>query len=163
MVSKMNIKIITLCTALMMLVGCASNSKYVSRGHSYKSIDYGSVIAKEEVTIGGTNTGIGSFVGSVAAINDSVSDSFLGLVARGLIGSFVGSAIEEAIPRQQGMLYTIELANGSVVEVVSTNTSFVNGECVEVARSGHHYSSIDTAGHAKCISQNTKQTLAAAY
>ena len=49
-----------------------------------------------------------SYVGSAAAIHDSTGHSFLGFIARGLAGAFVGAAVEEAVTRREGVLYTVE-------------------------------------------------------
>ena len=152
----MKIRIIATVTLLSLLVGCASNSKYVSRGHAYQKLNYGSVVAKENIIIGGTHSGIGAYIGSAAAIHDSTSHSFLGFVVRGIVGSIVGAIAEEAITRQEGVLYTVELNHGAIVEVISNDESFGNGECVRVAHAGHHNPTIDPAPARKCSSQIVK-------
>ncbi|MEM7360349.1 MAG: hypothetical protein AAF431_14730 [Pseudomonadota bacterium] len=141
-----------------LLAGCASNSKYVPRHQSYTTLKYGSIIAKEEVTIGGTNSGIGSWVGSAAAIHDSTSHSFVGFVLRGLAGAFVGSAVEEAVTRKDGMLYTVEMKNGALIEVVSTNTELARGECVQVAHSGRRHTELEPASASFCVNQPIQKT-----
>lgn len=141
------------CTLIVtaILVGCASNSKYVPRHQSYTTLKYGSVVAKEEVTIGGTNSGIGSYVGSAAAIHDSTSHSFIGFVLRGLAGAIVGSAVEEAVTRKDGMLYTVEMKNGAIIEVLSTDMEIARGECVQVAHSGRRHTELEPAAPSNCL------------
>ena len=75
---------------------------------------------------------------------------------RGIVGSIVGAIAEEAITRQEGVLYTVELNHGAIVEVVSNDESFGNGECVRVAHAGHHNPTIDPAPARKCSSQIVK-------
>ena len=149
----MKIRLFATVTLLTLLVGCASNSKYVSRNQAYQKLNYGSVVAKEDIIIGGTHSGIGAYIGSAAAIHDSTSHSLLGFIVRGIVGSIVGSIAEEAITRQEGFLYTIELNHGAIVEVVSNDESVASGECVRVAHAGRRYPSIDPAPARKCSSQ----------
>ena len=156
----MKIRIVVAVTLLSLLVGCASNSKYVSRSHAYQKLNYGSVVAKEDITIGGTHSGIGAYIWSTAAIYDSTSHSFLGFVVRGIVGSIVGAIAEEAITRQDGVLYTVELNNGAIVEVVSSDESFAKGECVRVAHAGNRNPSIDPAPVRKCNSQIVNTAIA---
>jgi len=152
------IKLFTISFVIFSLTACASNGKVVPRSAGYKTVTYGSIIASEEVTIGGTQTGIGSYVGSLAAINDSTSNSFVGLVLRGLAGAFVGSAAEETVTRKPGRLYTIETTNGNVVEILSANKELDGGDCVQVAHAGRRHTKIEAVDPANCASQPTEQT-----
>jgi outer membrane lipoprotein SlyB len=124
----MEIRLIATVTLLTLLVGCASNSKNASRNQAYQKLNDGSVVAKEDIIIGGTHGGIVAYIGSAAAIHGSTSHSLLGFIVRGIVGSIA----EEAITRQEGALYTIELNHGAIVEVVSNDESFTRGECVRV-------------------------------
>ena len=154
----MNRVFISVFLVTVALTGCASNSKVVPRGQAYKTVSFGAVIAKEEVTIGGTHTGIGSYVGSAAAIHDSTSNSFLGLVLRGLAGAIIGSATEEALTRRPGMLYTIETTRGGLIEVVSTNMEISNGDCVQIAHAGMRHTDIEPTNARNCYKPATQTT-----
>ncbi len=133
----MKLKIIVSLCVLVFLSACA-NGKVVPRSQGFKSITFAKVVLKEEVTIGGSRSGIGSYVGSLAAISDSTSNSFLGLVARGLAGAFVGGAIEEGVTRKKGALYTVETKNGNLIEVISRNKELNLGDCVRIAKGGRN-------------------------
>jgi len=130
----MKLKLVTAAIAASMLVGCASNSKVVPRGQAYKSISFGTVTAAESVTIGGSRSGIGGYVTAAAAIQDATSRSFFGFIARGLVGSAVGSTVEEVITRKPGMRYTVDTAKGRAVEIVSPNLELKKGDCVQIAK-----------------------------
>jgi outer membrane lipoprotein SlyB len=125
----------------------------VSRHQAYQKLNYDSVVAKEDIIIGGTHSGIGACIGSAAAIHDSTSHSLLGFIVRRIVGSIVGSIAEEAITRQEGVLYTIELNHSAIVEVVSNDESFASGEYVRVAHAGHRNPNINPAPAIKCSSQ----------
>ena len=130
-----HLKFFSLIVATAILAGCASNGKVVPRSQSYKSISYGTVTSTEEVTIGGSQSGVGAYVVSAAAIHDATSRSFLGFLARALVGSAVGAADEERVTRKPGMRYTVDTANGRAIEVLSRNVELKKGDCVELIRS----------------------------
>lgn len=148
----MNKKLVTTLFCIAFLTGCASNTKHVPRHAGYKTLSFGKVMSKEKITIGGSQSGIGSYVGSAAAIHDATSRSFLGFIVRGLAGAVVGSTVEEVVTRTDGMLYTIEKSNGSFVEVSSRNTEFNSGACVQIAHAGHRQTEIKIADAVHCKS-----------
>ncbi len=129
----MNLKLVVVGLALLALVGCASNGKVVSRSQSYKSISYGTVTDAEAVTIGGSQSGVGAYVVSAAAIHDATSNSFFGFLARALVGSAVGAAAEEAVTRKPGMRYMVDTSYGKAIEVLSQNVDLKKGDCVQIA------------------------------
>ncbi len=130
-----HLKFLSLIVAMTILAGCASNGKVVPRSQSYKSISYGTVTGTEEVTIGGSRSGVGAYVVSAAAIHDATSRSFLGFLARAFVGSAVGAAAEERVTRTPGMRYTIDTASGRAIEVLSRNIELKKGDCVELIKS----------------------------
>lgn len=136
-------------------LSACSTSKVVPRGASYKTISYGSVTAKEEVTLGGTQTGIGAYVGSAAAIHDATSNSFLGFVVRGLAGSIVGAATEEAITRKDGMLYSIETVSGRGIEIATGNKELKVGACVRISNAGGRRVELQQAPASNCVPRST--------
>jgi len=138
--------VITLFTA------CTSNGKYVSRGAAYKTLSYGQVTAKEEVTIGGSNSGIGSYIGAAAAIEDATSRSFLGFIVRGLAGSVVGATAEEVVTRKDGMLYTVETSRGNTVEIASRVKDLEVGACILISNARNRQVKVKEAPQAKCLS-----------
>ena len=130
-------------------IGCASNNKVVPRGQAYKSISYGTIISAEEVTIGGSRSGVGAYVVSAAAIHDATSNSFFGFLARGLIGSAVGAGVEEAVTRKPGMRYTVDTSKGKAVEVLSSNVDLKKGDCVQVS-TARRYVDISATSSGPC-------------
>lgn len=148
----MNINIISILVLCSFISACASSNKVVPRNQSYKSISFATVVDKEEITIGGSRSGVGSYVGSLAAIADSTSNSFIGLVVRGLAGSVVGSTAEEVITRKDGMLYTVESKNGNLAEVLSTNKDLSKGDCVQIKRVNSKTSKVESAPSFRCAS-----------
>jgi len=134
----MNSKLIIVSLVTMLLVGCASNGKVVPRGQAYKSISYGTITGAEAVTIGGSQSGVGSYVGAAAAIQDATSNSFFGFIARGLVGSAVGASAEEVVTRKPGMRYTIDTSRGNAIEVLSKNLELKKGDCVQISTARRH-------------------------
>jgi outer membrane lipoprotein SlyB len=140
--------IIFLCTTV--LTACASNSRVVSRDGAYRSLTYGAVLSREQITIGGSNTGIGAYVGSTAAIHDATSNSFLGFLVRGLAGALIGAVAEEAITRSDGVLYTIETSQGDFVEIASSKTDLSVGSCVRISDAGRRNTKIKATEPVHC-------------
>lgn len=130
-----HLKLFSLIVVTAILAGCASNGKVVPRSQSYTSISYGTITGAEEVTIGGSQSGVGAYVASAAAIHDATSRSFLGFLARAFVGSAVGAAAEERVTRKPGMRYTVDTANGRAIEVLSRNVDLKKGDCVELIKS----------------------------
>ena len=154
----MNIKIISTLVLCSFIGACTSNNKVVPRNQSYKSISFATVVNKEEITIGGSRSGVGSYAGSLAAISDSTSNSFIGLVVRGLAGSVVGSAAEEVVTRKNGMLYTVESKNGNLAEVLSTNKDLSKGDCVQIKRINSKTSKVESAPSFRCASSKNNSS-----
>ncbi len=130
----MNSKLMIMAAITVMLAGCASNGKVVSRGQAYKSISYGTITDTEKVTIGGSRSGIGAFAVSAAAVQDATSNSFFGFLARAFVGSAVGATAEEVVTRKPGMRYVIDTSRGRGIEVLSSNLELKKGDCVQIAR-----------------------------
>lgn len=135
LLNSISMKFIAAIVSLLLLAGCASNAKLVPRHQSFKSISYGTIGDAEEVTIGGSRSGVGAYVVSAAAIHDATSRSFFGFLARALVGSAVGAAVEEKVTRKPGMRYTIDTSKGRAIEVLSRNVELKKGDCVEIIRS----------------------------
>jgi len=153
----MKLKII-LTLSLVMLIGACANGKVVPRSQGYKTVTFAKVVSKEDITIGGSRSGIGSYVGSLAAISDSSSNSFVGLVVRGLAGAFVGGTVEEAVTRKDGALYTVEAKNGSLIEVISRNKDLNTGDCVRIAKGGRN-AKVKTAKAQRCAHIQSNSTV----
>lgn len=138
--------------AVLTLSACASNAKHVPRHAKYQSVSYAVVVDTQSITIGGSNTGIGSYVGSSAAIYDATSNSFLGLVLRGLVGGVVGATLEEGATRRKGVSYTVEDTHGKIAQIASKNTKLAKGSCVKIVNGGRSYTSIEAADKSRCNS-----------
>lgn len=141
----MKVKHLAALFIALCLIGCASNNKVVPRGQAYKSISYGTIVNAEEVTIGGSRSGVGAYVVSAAAIHDATSNSFFGFLARGLIGSAVGAGVEEAVTRKPGMRYTVDTSYGKAVEVLSSNVDLKKGDCVQISTARRHVDISETS------------------
>jgi outer membrane lipoprotein SlyB len=139
---------IFLCATV--LTACASNSRVVSRDGAYRSLTYGEVLSREQITIGGSDTGIGAYVGSAAAIHDATSNSFLGFIVRGLAGALVGAAAEEALTRKDGVLYTIATSHGDYIEIASSTTDLRVGSCVKISHAGRRHTKVKATEAANC-------------
>ncbi len=136
--AQMKYKLALGALLIFCLSACASNRNTVPRHAKYQSISIGVVLDREEVTIGGSNTGIGSYAGSLAAVADSSSNSFISLFLRGIAGGIVGATAEERVTRSQGLQYTIEKNNGSLVSITSKVDNLNVGDCVKITRGGRH-------------------------
>jgi len=154
----MKLKIIMSLSLVLFLSACA-NGKVVPRNQGYKTVTFAKVVDKEEVTIGGSRSGIGSYVGSLAAIADGTRNSFIGIVVRGVGGAIVGGAVEEAVTRKKGALYTVETKNGSLIEVISRNKELNPGDCVRIAKGGRN-AKVKTAKTQRCAHIKTSTTAA---
>ncbi|MFT5573395.1 MAG: outer membrane lipoprotein SlyB [Cryomorphaceae bacterium] len=154
-----SLTIIILCATI--LSACASNSRVVSRDGAYRSLTYGAVLSREQITIGGSDTGIGAYVVSAAAIHDATSNSFLGFIVRGLAGALVGAVAEEAITRKDATLYTIETSQGDFVEIASSKTDLSVGSCVRISDAGRRNTRIKATEPANCADfiQQTASTV----
>ncbi len=150
LVTSMTKKLILAVLVTTVLTACNSNGKVVPQGASYKKISYGRVIEREVVTLGGTNTGIGAYAGSLAAVNDATSRSFVGFLVRGLAGSIVGAAAEEAVTRKSGMLYTVETTRGDILEIATKVKDVEVGSCIEFSKAGRQRVSVSQAPAGKC-------------
>ena len=145
----MNSKLIIAVLTTLTLVGCASNGKVVPRGQGHKTISYGTITDSESVTIGGSESGVGAYVVSAAAIHDATGNSFLGFLARALLGSAVGAAAEEVVTRKPGMRYTVDTTNSNSIEVLSENVALHKGDCVQIS-SGRRHVEISLATSGPC-------------
>ncbi len=149
------IRNITIVALSAFFLSACSNGKVVPRGASYKSITYGSVTAKEEVTLGGTNTGIGGYVGAAAAIEDATSNSFLGFIVRGIAGSIVGNTAEEIVTRKSGMQYSIETVRGRELEVATGNKDLNVGACVKISNAGGRRVKVQETAASNCLTRTS--------
>lgn len=131
-----SIKVSAIAFCLLFLSACASNGKTVPRHAKFQSVSFGTILETEEVTLGGSNSGIGSYAGSLAAISDSTGNSFLSLLVRGIAGGIAGSVGEERLTRSKGMQYTIEKNNGTVISIATKIQNLNVGDCIKITRAG---------------------------
>ncbi len=131
-------KLLIILIALWVLTGCATSDSYVARDQAVKTVFYGKVLKIDPVTIGGTNTGIGSTVGSAASIFGSSNNHSWGTyLVRGLAGAIAGAVTEDAITQKKGNAYTILRADGSESIISTPATSDITiGNCVRVTIGG---------------------------
>ena len=144
-----------LVCCILSISACASNGKTVHRHSKYQSVSFGTILETQEVTLGGSNSGIGSYAGSLAAISDSSGNSFLSLLARGIAGGIVGATAEERLTRSKGMQYTVEKNNGTIVTIATKIQNLNVGDCIKITRGGRS-THLEAAGIGLCSSKAAK-------
>ncbi len=148
-------KVSLLAICVLFVSACASNGKVVHRNAKYKSVSFGTVLETKEVTLGGSNSGIGSYAGSLAAITESTSNSFLSLFVRGVAGGIIGATAEERVTRSKGTQYTIEKNNGTIISVATKIRNLNVGDCLRITRGGRS-THLEAADISLCGSKATK-------
>lgn len=152
-------KVGLLSFCLLLVSACASNGKTVHRHAKYQSVSFGTILETQDVTLGGSNTGIGSYAGSLAAVVDSTSNRFFSLLARGIVGGIVGATVEERVTRSKGVQYTIEKNNGAIVSVATKIKNLNVGDCVKITRGGRSTHLEPAGGIGLCGSKKSKTSV----
>lgn len=118
---------LSLVGALLALNGCGTrqSGRVYTQGQAQRSLSvyYGTIIELHEVTIEGSNSGVGTAIGGIAG---GVAGSTIGhgrgstlaAVAGALAGAVAGSAIEKQSGTKPALEFTIELDNGRLMAVV---------------------------------------------
>lgn len=132
--------------AAAVLGGCASSrsGQVYSRDEARRvmTVEYGTVTSIKEVTIEGTQSGVGATAGAVtggvlgAGGRNSTERIALGVVGA-VVGGVVGSATEELTTRRTGQEIVVELGTGkSIVVVQEADQDIKEGDKVRIIRSG---------------------------
>lgn len=125
MVSPRSLIIVLIVSVFLSACASSKSGKAYSRSETQRvqSVEYGTVIAIEEVLIEGTKTPVGAAAGTVAGgiigagSADSSGDRVRGVVGA-VVGGVVGAAAEEGLTRRKGHEITIELSNGELISIV---------------------------------------------
>jgi outer membrane lipoprotein SlyB len=128
---------------LTFLAGCASQSSDVYRRSQTQrqlSVFYGTVLAVDNVTIEGTQSGLGTVAGGVVG---GIAGNAVGAghgralaTAVGAIGgALVGTGVESSATAQNGLEITVELDSGEVIAVVQgADDYYTVGDRVRIVR-----------------------------
>lgn len=106
------------------------------------SVYYGTILRVEEVTIEGTETGVGTIAGGVmgGVLGHSVgggSGRAIATVGGAIVGGLVGSAIEKDASMRAGVELEVELDNGELLAIVQEKDALYSvGDRVRVLRDG---------------------------
>lgn len=104
------------------------------------SVNYGTVLRVEEVTIEGTQSGAGTVAGGAmgGALGSAVgsgSGRAIATVGGAIIGGIAGSAIEKGVTTDAGLEIEVELDNGELLLVVQEKDDIYRvGDRVRVIR-----------------------------
>ena len=134
---------IAMCSAALVLAGCAQNISpqtysVGSVGQVNRTVS-ASVISAREVEVTGSTgvgatagTGIGAVIGSAAGGSNS-RGNIVGAIGGAVIGGIAGAAADTQATRQKGMEYVVETENGNLMTIVQgTDPVFQIGQKVLV-------------------------------
>jgi outer membrane lipoprotein SlyB len=94
-----------------------------AEARAVQTVKLGRVVQASPVTIEGTKSGIGGFVGGAvgglagASVDNGIGGEIAAVIV-GTAGAIIGAKAEEASTRAQGMEYTIRLDAGEVISIV---------------------------------------------
>ncbi len=110
-----------------------------SEARSVADVAFGKIVHLREVTLDGSNTGIGSnglsTLGSIAGSTNGFGlKSFASSAAGGMLGSIIGTGAEELATRRHGLEFVIQLESGRTIAVVQQRdqTHYQLGQRVRV-------------------------------
>ena len=141
-------KTITIITICLFISGCAGN--HTPRNQAFTKIEVGTILEMEDTTIGGTNTGIAASVAGTWAIFNSGSDSFGGLLIRGLAAGLAGAVAEEALTQKEGRIYKIRTNTGTMLQIASPNLNVGVNDCVEVSYNDNSMPLVTLTNESNC-------------
>jgi outer membrane lipoprotein SlyB len=137
--------LVTVVFAVSLLSGCmpesrAGNVYSRDQARTSQSVNYGTVLRVELVTIEGTQTGAGTVAGGAmgGALGSAVgggSGRTIATVGGAILGGIAGSAVEKGVTTAQGVELEVELDNGELLVVVQENDAVYRvGDRVRVLR-----------------------------
>lgn len=132
---------------LFFLQGCAPSASgtVYTREQARKGMQvyYGTVQQVNEVTIEGTQSGVGTLAGGAlgAGVGQTVGSGTgrtLSTVVGGVAGGLAGRGTEKALTTKTGLEIMVRLDNGEVLSIVQeTDTLFQPGERVRILRAAN--------------------------
>lgn len=123
---------IAAATALAVAVSaCAPTNTGTTYSHNQlgrpSTVEYGTIVAANEVTVDGSHSGVGTAVGAGAgavagsAIGRSTRANILGGIGGAVLGGLIGYGAEQALTSGKAVQFTVRRHDGSEIAVVQTN------------------------------------------
>jgi len=137
--------LIALLLAAGLLAGCFPESRSGNvytrdQARTSQSVNYGTILRVDLVTIEGTQTGMGTVAGGAmgGALGSAVgggSGRTIATVGGAIVGGIAGSAIEKGATTVQGVELEVQLDNGELLVVVQENDAVYKvGDRIRVIR-----------------------------
>lgn len=137
--------LITAVAAAGLLAGCMPESRSGAvytrdQARTSQSVNYGTVLRVDLVTIEGTQTGVGTVAGGAmgGALGSAVgsgSGQVISTVGGAILGGIAGTAIEKGVTTVQGVELEIQLDNGELLVVVQEHDAVYKvGDRIRVLR-----------------------------
>lgn len=131
--------------AFFLLAGCMPESRSGNvytrdQARTSQSVNYGTILRVEPVTIEGSSSGTGTLAGAAmgGALGSAVgsgSGRTIATVGGAILGGIAGTATEKGVTSSQGVELEIELDNGELLVVVQENDAVYKvGDRVRVLR-----------------------------
>ena len=131
--------------AVCLLAGCMPESRSGNvynrdQARTSQSVNYGTILRVDLVTIEGTQTGAGTVAGGAmgGALGSAVgsgSGRVISTVGGAILGGLAGTAIEKGVTTVQGVELEIQLDNGELLVVVQENDAVYKvGDRIRVLR-----------------------------
>jgi outer membrane lipoprotein SlyB len=141
LIGSLMMVVVTAC----LLAGCmpesrAGNVYSRDQARSSQSVNYGTILRVDLVTIEGTQTGAGTVAGGAmgGALGSAVgsgSGQTIATVGGAILGGIAGSAIEKGVTTAQGVELEVQLDNGELLVVVQENDAVYKvGDRIRVLR-----------------------------
>lgn len=137
--------LIMVIAAACLLSGCMPESRagdvYTrDQARTSQSVNYGTILRVNLVTIEGTQTGTGTVAGGAmgGALGSAVgsgSGQVISTVGGAILGGLAGAAIEKGVTTTQGVELEVQLDNGELLVVVQENDAVYKvGDRIRVLR-----------------------------
>ena len=123
--------------ALILAVILSTAPAEAQRKGQNVSVQYGTVIQKEQVDLNSGAVPRGAVVGGALGLASASGKSKKKKARNALIGAAAGGAIASSSQGStKGMLYTIDLGSNGMAQVVTDQTEIVRGDCVALEKAG---------------------------
>ena len=123
--------------ALILAVTLSTAPAEAQRKGQNVTVQYGTVIQKEQVDLNSGAVPRGAVVGGALGLASASGKSSKKKARNALIGAAAGGAIaSSAQGSTRGMLYTIDLGSNGMAQVVTDQTEIVRGDCVALEKAG---------------------------
>lgn len=137
--------LIIMLASTLLASGCSPESRSGSvysrdQARTSQSVNYGTILRVELVTIEGTSTGAGTLAGGAmgGALGSAVgsgSGRTIATVGGAILGGITGSAVEKGVTTAQGVELEVELDSGEIIAVVQENDAVYRvGDRVRILR-----------------------------